>query len=148
MAFTAGKANVKKINYNVWLICPTSTSFTSYTQIGACLAEPSIIEEKGEEVKLNDGTNPITSKNCSVAFTIVNVSNANYDSMREIINKDSSVILTTRTSGVTAATAGDWSINTLSIFPALSIKGNAINQIECTGSKEVSPDDVACIAGA
>ncbi len=148
MAFTPGNTNVKKNNYNVFLTCATASPAITNQLIGACLAEPSIMEEKGDDVKINDGTSPVVSKNCSVAFTVVNVNKDNYDALRSIVNKPCSVVLSTASSHNGTLATGEWKISNVLIFPALTAKGNAINQIECTGTKEVGADDTTTVATA
>ena len=148
MAFTPGNTNVKKNNYNVFLTCASASPAITNQLIGACLAEPSIMEEKGDEVKINDGTSPVIAKNCSVAFTVVNVDKNNLDALRSIINKPCSVVLSTASTHNGTVATGEWKISNVFIFPALTAKGNTVNQIECTGTKEVGVDDTTTVTTA
>ena len=150
MAFTANKDNVKKLNYKVYVKSESGTEFADWTEVGACLAEPSIMEEKGEEVPLSDGSLPISSKNASVTFTVVNVTSANRTALNSVINKDTDVVLRaehnnwgTAFSGTLAA--GDAMIKNVNIFPALTVKGQSVNQFECTGTKEISVADTTTV---
>jgi len=162
MAFANSKDNVKKINYKVWvgIIGATTGSFKQVfeagNQIGAIAAEPMIGEEKGEDIPLADGSKPTISKNASVDVTVLNVTKANRDALIETINKE--VIVYFQAEGNWGAdndvipnsaspAPGDWMIKGVNVFPALTIKGQAVNQIQITGTKEVAPTDVATIVG-
>lgn len=151
MAFTNTKANVKKVNYKVWVSAGTTsfpTVLTENSQIGAISAEPTLMEEKGDEQRLADGSIPVVSKNVSVDVTVLNVTKANREALLECINVDTSVYFQAESNWGTAVptlaspASGDWVIKNVNIFPATSIKGQTVNQIQITGTKEVPPTDV------
>lgn len=145
--FTANNDNVKKVNYNVFLLC-ADASISSPIIVGGCLSEPSITEEKGDDIKLNDGTSPVISKNCGVAFTLVNVDKNNYDLLKSCINKKATIILSTAATHNGTVVAGEWKIVDVMLFPSLTIKGNAVNQIEVSGTKEVGATDATTVVTA
>jgi len=149
MAFTANKDNVKKLNYKVFVKSEAGTEFATWQEVGACLAEPSIMEEKGDEIALSDGSLPISSKNASVAFTIVNVTSANRTALNSVINKDTDVVLRAEPNWGTTfngtLAAGDAMVTAVNIFPALTVKGQSVNQFECTGTKEISVSDATTV---
>lgn len=146
MAFVYGKSEIKKRFYEVWVKCPTSTSFTSFTRVGACLADNKMEEAAGDSIDLNDNTKPKISKTNSVTFNVIEVTAANVSALRELINKEAEVIFTEKKEGVSGATAGDWIMKGINLFPALSIGSGSQNTIAVTGELEVAVTDVTSFA--
>ena len=150
MAYSNGKTKLGKIFYDVFLTCPSSDFSTNYTRIGACTAEPSMKDQKGDTVKTNDGMDNVISKNDVVEFVVIEVTKANFDSLRTLINKNATVIFIPKPnalpdSGNTEVTliavSGAWKMNNLNIFPEPAIVGNTQNQIACSATVEIGAYD-------
>jgi len=145
MAFTTGTSQLKKNYYRVFVKSEAGTNFASYTEVGACDAGGSMGEEKGDEQELMTGNKPVISKNANIDFTVLEVTKANVEALRTLVNKDTTVVFTQQ-ANFTAPTVDDWVIKNVNVFPTLKINSNALNRVEMSGVREIPADDITTIA--
>ena len=95
MAFTYGKGQVTKREYNLYIalsgdtiatINPASAiSATNAAKIGVLAEQPKITTDKGEDVPLNTGAKIVISENITFEAILYEVTSANYEALRLLI---------------------------------------------------------------
>jgi len=145
MAFTTGTSQLKKNYYRVFVKSEAGTDFANYTEVGACDAGGSMGEEKGDEQGLMIGKKLVVNKDANVDFTVLEVTKANVEALRTLVNKDTTVVFTQQ-ANFTKPTEDDWVIKNVNVFPTLKINSNALNRVEMSGVREIPADDITTIA--
>ena len=147
MAFTSGKTQIgKKILY-VWLKRSSgetgAADFTSWVLVGVCSEKPTLKLPAGDAQKINDGTEPITSSNIEFEAEVLEVTAANYTSLRSIINCNIDAALSPVATGFNDSplTAGSVLAKSINIYAEPNITGNDQNKILLHGKKEIPVSD-------
>jgi len=108
-----------------------------WCKIGVLKAEPTLVTEAGETIPLATCNDKVISKKITLDFTSLSVNKDNWEEALEIIDNNVDVLYV-ETGDVTAATEGNGiGAANLQMDANLNIKGNGLNEMPFTISKEV-----------
>ena len=108
-----------------------------WCKIGVIKAEPTLVTDAGETIPLGTCNDKVISKKVTLDFTSLSVNKDNWEEALEIIDNLIDVLYV-ETGEVTAATEGNGiGAANLQMDSNLNIKGNGLNEMPFTISKEV-----------
>ena len=149
MNYGYGKSKIGKVAYDVYIKVNESASAwgdtATWQKVGICAEKPQITVPAGDTYKVNTGDEPIVSANINFEAVVAEVTSANYNALRGLVNKDVSVAFAiagaSAPTGDTAPVKGIIAKN-ITIYPELMFVSNDQNTIKLTGKREISPTDV------